>query len=101
MNNLIQFNNYAKFYRKRLCLGDDMEVTRGAKVYPNCRLIKVTRKGFNILDLDTDRVLLEKHLYGQGMGNEEYPKQGAIYVSVLLSQWVTVKIKPKQEDLTV
>ena len=91
--NLIQFGGHALFYRKELHLGDNLEVTIGNKKYLNCRFIKVTRKGFNILNMDTDRVLLKNHLYGKGMGKKEYPKSGPISVKVLLSQWVRVDVK--------
>jgi hypothetical protein len=94
---LIQFSN-ARFYERTFNLGDDLVFIRGNKVHLNCRFVKVTRKGFNILDLDTNRCLLQKHLYGKGMGNKEYAKNGPIKVKVMLSEWVTVQVKPSTRD---
>lgn len=37
------------------------------------RVIKVTRKGFNLLNLKTSKCLLYPHLYAKGWGGKEIP----------------------------
>ena len=70
---------------KQLLL-ETMTLTIGDKLTSwsrdNLIFVKVTRKGFNILDLNTNRMILKHHLYGVGMGGKEYPKKGAITVKV-------------------
>lgn len=38
-----------------------------------CRFVKVTRKGFNLLDIQTSKCILTKHLYAKGMKGREIP----------------------------
>lgn len=38
------------------------------------RLVKVTRKGFNLLDESTSRCLLTTHLYASGFGGKPIPE---------------------------
>lgn len=92
---IITFNRHYYLYYKNLNLGDDLEVRTGRTIYSNCRFIKVTRKGFNILDLDTDRTILKKHVYAKGMGNKEYPNHGSIAGSFLIPEHVQITVKPK------
>jgi hypothetical protein len=40
-----------------------------------CRFIQVTRKGFNLLDLQTSKCILKKHLYVKNMQGREIPPQ--------------------------
>jgi len=39
-----------------------------------CKFIKVTRKGFNFLDVNTNQCVLKHHLYARGMAGKEFPK---------------------------
>jgi len=80
-----------------LSLGDDLYVVLGRQHIPNCRFIKVTRKGFNILNLDTNRVILKRHVYMKGMGNKEYRGSGPITGEFLISDYVGLKIKTRIE----
>ena len=75
MSRIIEFKRQGiRFLEKELTLGDDLIVGK----YQNCRLIKVTRKGFNILNLDTNKTLFSKAVYMRGMGNKEFPRTGVI-----------------------
>ena len=93
-NTFYRYFGRHEFYHVRICLGDKLVVSSNAPwthVYPNCKLIKVTRKGFNILNLDTNRVLLQRHLYALGMGGKEYPTSGAISKTFLVSSNWSIK----------
>jgi|LakMenEpi03Aug12_release.lakeMendotaPanAssembly.Ray.scaffolds.fasta_scaffold314370_2 hypothetical protein len=54
------------------------------------RMIKVTRKGFNLLNLLTNRCLLHRHLYMTGMGDKEFTKKGEISGKFLVHKFITV-----------
>lgn len=38
-----------------------------------CKFIKVTRKGFNLLNVETDECLMRQHLYAKGYGGKPLP----------------------------
>jgi hypothetical protein len=101
---ILRFQNGREFYEATLTLGDDLAVWRyfdgnNRGFMPNCRFIKVTRKGFNILNLDTDRTILKTHLYMKGMAHKEYPAMGLIQGKVLLPAWLRFKVKPKEQEI--
>lgn len=99
--NVIRFSNGSGVYHVKLTTGDDLKVFVGSRCRPNCRFIKVTRKGFNIVDLDTNRCILKKHTYAVGMSNKEFPKQGPITGSFPISMYITLIIKPKEVENAV
>jgi hypothetical protein len=93
----IEFRKRFGFRTHTLAVGDDLEVIVFGRHLPNCRFIKVTRKGFNILDLDTSRCVLKRHLYMKGMGGKEFRK-GHICGKFEVPGYVYVKVKEKQVD---
>jgi hypothetical protein len=95
---MIKFKSGFKGYRKKLSLGDDIVVSIWGKILPNCRFIKVTPKGFNILNLDTDRTIFKNHLYMKGMGGKEFPESGLIRGRVLIPATVGIHVKKKERQ---
>ena len=81
-----------------LSIGDEMEVYLWGKAYPNCVFIKVTRKGFNILNVDTDRCLIRRHVYARKMKDKEYPSKGPIRASFQIPSYVGIKVKDKVQN---
>jgi len=80
-------------HKKKLSLGEELEVDTLWRSYPNCVFIKVTRKGFNILNIDSNRVILNKHLYGCNMKNKEYPSRGEIRITCRVPSFLKIKRK--------
>jgi hypothetical protein len=89
---------YGLMVRKvTLTTGEDLEVhIEGSQCKPNCRFIKVTRKGFNILNLDTNRCILKKAVYAKGAANKEFPSTGDITGDFWIPAWVTIQKKYKE-----
>jgi len=95
---LIRFRRdyFSQTHEVQLTLGDELEVSIGNKTL-HCKFIKVTSKGFNILNLDTDRTILKHHLYGKGMGGKEYPAQGRISKIFRIPNCFHVRVIKKQK----
>ena len=77
----------------KLSLGDQLVISMFGKALPNCVFIKVTRKGFNILNLDTNRTILKHHLYGKGMAGKEYPVRGNITHKFWVPSYMEIYVK--------
>lgn len=92
------FRYGSRLQKVSLSIGDDLTVYFGNKCYPNCRFVKVTRKGFNILNLDTNRCILKKPVYAKGMANKEFASSGPISGSFWVSAWLEIHIKPKESE---
>lgn len=85
-----------KYVKCEFEVDEELEVSSwncNGKVKPNCRFIRVTEKGFNIIDLDTNRAILRKHLYGMGMAGKEYNKTGPITVKCWIPCHLMFKVK--------
>lgn len=89
------FRNGVSVHCVTLSIGDDLTVYIYNKCIPNCRFIKVTRKGFNIVDLDTNRCLLKKHVYASGMANKEYPSKGPIRGNFMVPTFMSIIVRAK------
>jgi len=48
---------------RNLKLGENYLVYYNYTKKLNCKLIKVTRKGYNLLNIDTNKCILRQHLY--------------------------------------
>lgn len=84
----------------KLELGDDLRViTYGWKCRDrcNCRFVKVTRKGFHIVDLDTNRMIFKNHLYAKGMAGKEFPSRGSIKGVFKIPAWANVTVQSKSQ----
>lgn len=85
--------NGAEFKRVELTTGDRLEVMKwGTQCKPNCRFVKVTRKGFNIIDLDSNRAILKQHIYGLNMKDKEYPSSGTITINCFVPSWLIFRV---------
>lgn len=96
--NYIRFSNQRLFQEIKLTLGQELKVLIGQKEISNCLFIKVTNKGFNILNLDTNRCILRKHAYARGMGGKEFPKNGAITGYFIIPAWMSIIIKKQSME---
>ena len=56
-----------------LTLGEEYMV--GYNKMCRCRLIKTTAKGFNFLNLETNKCILKQHLYARGFFTNPIPKR--------------------------
>ncbi len=93
---IINFRNRYAGYYITFTLGEDIQVFRSYG-WQDCRIIKPTRKGFNILNLQTSRCLLKKHLYARGMSYKEYPEKGSITAEFLVPSFIRIKRIEKQK----
>ena len=90
-------------YSMELSLGDHVRVFNrypngGYVIYPNCVFIKVTRKGFNLLNLDTDRTILRRHIYSSKMVGKEYPSRGTITNEFRIPCWMHLAVKKQHKE---
>lgn len=92
------YGNFANMQPVTLSIGDDLVVHYGNKCMPNCRFIKTTRKGFNILNLDTDRCVLKRPVYAKGMGHKDFPASGPIKGTFYISKFFTIYVKEKNHE---
>lgn len=97
----IRFSNGTMLHSVKLTIGDDLAVYCYGRCKPNCRFVKVTRKGFNIVDLDTNRCLLKKHVYAKGMGQKEFPSRGPITGTFLVPSYFAIVVKNKPMESAV
>lgn len=99
MSNVIKYD--PRWYKSiELTLGDEVSVSRvffRGRSRENCRFVKVTRKGFNILDLDTNRMIFKKHLYSRKMVGKEYPRTGTFKVKVQVPTYIDIELKQERK----
>jgi hypothetical protein len=100
-NKIIYFGNIGQnFVKIKLSLGDNLAVRYGRKTLNNCVFVKVTRKGFNILDLNSSRTILKHHIYAIGMASKEYEKSGGITKDFFVPEYCQIlKIKNEKENV--
>ena len=55
----------------------------------HCKFIKVTRKGFNLLDVDTSKTILNKACYAKGFGGIEIPWKQQKF-TVWFPEWIEI-----------
>ena len=85
------FNRYRRL--RKLTLGCDYNVN--GKI---CRLIKVTPKGFNFLDLHTSRCIAKQHMYANGfIGTDRFIPKAQTTFDIFVHNWMWIS-KPKQEE---
>ncbi|MFA7218906.1 MAG: hypothetical protein WC119_00070 [Synergistaceae bacterium] len=96
---MIKYKNGFAGHIETLEIGDRMSVFSGQSFYPNCLFIKVTSKGFNILNVDTNRVVLKRHLYMRGMGGKQYPKYGVIKGNFVIPSWLSIQKKSQEREI--
>ena len=67
-----RYGNRPAIFYMTFTLGEEYWVKWGRK-WVLCRFIKVTRKGFNLLNLETHKCLVRHHLYGRGLAGKPIP----------------------------
>ena len=106
--NTVELRHYAhrcSTYLMELSLGDEVQIVydgwwkgyRG-KTLHNCVFVKVTPKGFNILDLDTNRTILKRHIYAVGMTGKAYPTKGPIRKKFVIPFYIKINVKLDQME---
>lgn len=74
------YNKRVRRHKELFVLGREYEITynmdyNGKPRKPRvvkCRFVQVTKKGFNLLDLETNRCLLDRHMYPVAEANGHY-----------------------------
>lgn len=64
------------FYIRNCILGETYDVSYngyGSFHYKNCKFIRVTPKGFNFLNPETNCCILKHHLYSKDFARKEMP----------------------------
>jgi len=92
---------YPKFcpyamYTKHLKLGSDYMVRMSGKWYL-CRFIKVTPKGFNLLDLKTNKCIKKGHLYTKKWKGKVIPKD-EVWFDVNVPEWIMIGAHVNKEE---
>ena len=80
----IPFNIYGRNYT--FTLGEEYKVGWRGNI---CKFIKVTPKGFNLLDLKTHKCILKKHLYSRAYVGKPIPSHHTKF-KVRISTYMTV-----------
>jgi len=87
-------NNYTHY--EEMTLGQDYSMRRMSGRVLVCRFIKVTPKGFNLLDLSTSRCVCRRHFYTREFsGDKEIPRDRTTFV-VGLPGWIMVQKVEKE-----
>jgi hypothetical protein len=55
------------------------------------KFIKVTRKGYNLLDIETHKCILRYHLYSPQLSHKEIPEDLVVVKGVAVRNWLTLK----------
>jgi hypothetical protein len=88
-------NNIPKRFRT-FTLGE-LYVVTVSKLDTRCQFIKVTRKGFNLLDLDTSKCILKHHLYDSKYSGKDIPRY-EINFTVRIPNWIYKITNEKQSN---
>jgi len=62
------------------------------------KFIKVTRKGFNLLDIATNKCVLKQHIYSRDLCNKDIPENMTVFKNVLLPDSIYLN-ELKQENI--
>jgi len=64
-----------------------------------CRLIKTTAKGFNFLNLETNKCVLKQHLYAKGYFTNPIPSRKNTFKFTIFVDWLRIyEIDIKKPD---
>ena len=78
-------------YSRTFKLGSLYEITSPYGPRRIVKFIKVTRKGYNLLDMDTHKCILRGHLYSPLFSHKEIPDDVVVVRGVLVREWLTLK----------
>lgn len=88
MNNFIfKFKNGSYGYFRNFILGQTYILNNGIIV----KFIKVTPKGYNLLDIKTNKCFLRYHLYSKDLAFKEIPEDTTILKNVRVPECITLK----------
>ena len=97
MSNVIYFNNFPARY-ETFTLGELYVVKWSsfskAKEYL-CKFIKVTPKGFNLLNMSTNKCIMRRHLYDRKYSGKVIPHSDVKF-KVKVSNYMIVNQLPKE-----
>jgi hypothetical protein len=95
------YTRYADFawYQKKMRLGSDYMVRMSGN-WHLCRFIKVTPKGFNLLDLKTNKCIKKDHLYTKKWRGKVIPKD-VVWFKVNVPEWIMIgaNVSREEEDI--
>ena len=94
--NIIQFRSGYQCYRFRFRLGQDYRIPgrwrNGQRTWRIVRFVQTTRKGFNLLDLETSRCLLSRtKLYDRRWSGKAIPNDQTTF-EVMVPAYVPVPV---------
>ena len=92
------YTRYAEFawYAKKMKLGADYMVRMNSE-WHLCRFIKVTPKGFNLLDLKTNKCIKKGHLYDRKWSGKVIPKD-KVWFKVNVPEWIMIGANVSKEE---
>jgi len=67
--------------------------------YRLVRFIKVTRKGYNLLDIKTNKCILSHHLYSKEFSHKDIPDDAIHIKGVWVLDWLILKEVSEVKDL--
>jgi hypothetical protein len=92
----LKFCPYA-MYNKRMRLGSDYMV-RVQGQWHICRFIKTTRKGFNLLSLNTNKCIkIPGHFYSKKWRGKDIPED-QVWFTVTVPEWIMIGAHVKKEE---
>ena len=63
----------------------------------HCKFIKVTRKGFNLLDINTSKTIMNKACYARGFAGKEIPSEKKTF-TVWFPEWVEIGAEVEMDN---
>jgi len=79
-------------YFRNFKLGQEyVLITDGRYNGVKVKFIQVTTKGFNLLNLETSKCLLQRHLYSKEWINKDMPKEFTEIKNVRISNFIKLK----------
>lgn len=88
-------------YSMAMTIGESYMVRAWGGRWCLCRLIQVTRKGFNLLDLETSRcVVRPRHLYASKMSKYDEIPDGVTRLRFNVPEWVEIQDRVVEESFS-
>jgi hypothetical protein len=95
-------DHFIRFRRGTRCLdfvlGEEYLCENGDKKYI-CKFIQVTRKGFNLLDVNTNRCIMRRHLYDREFQPKKHIPKARRNFSVRVWEWWQISKIEKEKAL--
>lgn len=73
----------------KLVLGEMYHIAWGGRMGVICKLIQVTPYGYNLLNLDTNRCILDRHLYVPKKLRDKFPDEEKFFITSDHLQFIT------------